>query len=143
MADKPVIDPLTDCVAVPAKVVARLAVRRTVDDAEQGAETLEQLSIVVWLVPMKSFGVEARNFGLMVPATDAVVEVRLLIAPVLAIGIAVITAMPSPRLPPTAREWPICAFAAPRMLVVELQAPVIEAHEEPPPPPEPFPPPPP
>jgi hypothetical protein len=75
-----------------------------VEDAVQGAETFEQLSIVVWFVPMNNLGVEARYFALIVPATDAVVDVTLLIAPVVATGIAVITAMPSPRLPPEERE---------------------------------------
>jgi hypothetical protein len=140
---KPVTLPETDCVVVPASLVAKLAVRKTVDDAVQGAETFAQLSIVAWLVPMKSFGVDAKNLALMVPATDEVVDVMLVIAPVVASGIAVITAMPSARLPPTAAVCPIWAFAAPRMFVVTLQGPDIEAQDEPPPPPEPLPPPPP
>lgn len=43
MALKPVMEPETDWVLVPAKVVARLALRSTVLDAVQGALMLEQL----------------------------------------------------------------------------------------------------
>jgi hypothetical protein len=71
-----------------------------VDEAVHGALTAEQLSIVDWFVPMKSFGVEARYLALMVAATFAVVPVTELTAPVVASGIAVITAIPSLVLPP-------------------------------------------
>ena len=128
---------------MPARTVARLAVRRTVDEAVHGAFTAEQLSIVAWFVPMKSFGVEASYLALMVAATFAVVPVTELTAPVVASGIAVMTAMPSLVLPPLPCEWPKGAFEVPSTFVRLVQAPVTEAHEDPPPPPEPFPPPPP
>ena len=131
---KPVIEPDTDWVEVPARVVAMLAERSTVVEGVQGAETLAQESIALWFVPMKSFGVDARNLALMAPETDAVVDVTLLTAPVEASGIAVITAMPSPRLP-NPRLWPTLAEESPKTLLVASQAVVTEAHDEPPPPP--------
>ena len=103
MGESPEMEPVTACVVDPASWVAKDAVRKTAEEATHVEFTLEQPSIVAWLVSINNFGVDAKNLAFIAPATSAVVELMLLTTPVTAIGMAVMTAMPSPVLPPEPR----------------------------------------
>ncbi len=90
---------MTGCAVFPASTVAEFESLSTVLDGVQFADGLSQPAMVLWLVPRKSFGVDARCFGFTSPLMLAVVELRFVILPVVALGMAVITASPSLRLP--------------------------------------------
>jgi hypothetical protein len=83
----------------PASTVEEFESRSTVLDGVQFADGLSQPAMVLWLVPRKTFGVDAKYLGFTRPLMLAVVELKLVIAPVVARGIAVITDSPSLRLP--------------------------------------------
>jgi hypothetical protein len=92
-------------------------------------------------VLIKSVGFDAKYFGFVVPAIRAVVDVIAVTTPVVAIGIAVMTALPSLVLPPVACVCAKTAPLVPKTFVLEVHA-VIAAHEDPPPPAKLLPPPP-